>query len=197
MSAGTTAGGTASDDAVVAALVAGGHNVALGVPYTQFDSTIDLAGIDVVYLQASNNWAAGNMPLDGQQMLFDFIQNGGGLVTNEWTVWKSAAQNSFEVLSAYFPAELSSPFSTLSQMTFTQVEAELILNDGLDEEFTFPLTSVAGTHTFITPKAGSFIYYLLVHTEYEHLGRSDRVWGWLRPGTGSAPRGSTSARASC
>jgi len=159
MSAGTSVNGVASDDAVVAALVAGGHNVALGVPYNQFDSSIDLSGFDVVYLQASFNWTAGNMPLDGQEMLFEFIQNGGGLVTNEWTVWKSAAQSAFQVLSAYFPAELSSPFSTVSTMTFTQVEDEPILNDGLDEEFTFPLTSASGTHTFITPKAGSFIYY--------------------------------------
>jgi hypothetical protein len=119
----------------------------------------DLTGIDVVYLQASWNWTAGNMPVDGQNMLFDFIRDGGGLVTNEWTVWKAAANNSFEILNAYFPAELATPFSTLATMTFDQVEAEPTLNSGLPESFTFPLTSVSGTHTFIAPKPGAFTYY--------------------------------------
>lgn len=167
-----TAGGNAANDAaVVDALVAGGHTVTLGVPYYQFDSTVDLTGIDVVYLQASFNWGFGNMPVDGQEMLFSFVQNGGGLVTNEWTVWKAAAQNSFEILSAYFPAELDTPFSNLSTMTFTQVDAEPILNDGLDESFVFPLTSAAGTHTFITPKAGSFTYYSFT--------QNTQTWGGL------------------
>ncbi|MFI4855079.1 MAG: hypothetical protein ACIAQF_08905, partial [Phycisphaerales bacterium JB065] len=136
-----------------------GHTVTLGVAYTAFDATVDLSGIDVVYLQANWNWNTGNMPVDGQEMLFDFVRDGGGLVTNEWTVWKAAAQGSFEVLSAYFPAELDTPFSTLGEMTFTQVTPDPTLNDGLDSEFTFPLTNVSGTHTFIAAKPGAVTYY--------------------------------------
>jgi len=159
-SSGTSPTAQTNDQLVVDALIAGGHTVTLGVPYNQFTpDNVDLNGIDVVYLQASWNWTAGNMPVDGQNMLFDFIRAGGGLVTNEWTVWKAAANNSFEILNAYFPAELATPFSTLSSMTFNQVEAEPTLNDGLPESFTFPLTSVSGTHTFIAPKPGAFTYY--------------------------------------
>jgi hypothetical protein len=148
-----------NDNAVAAALANGGHTVTLGVPYTQFDATVDLTGIDVVYLQASWNWNIGDMPVDGQEMLFEFVRNGGGLVTNEWTVWKAAAQNTFAVLSPYFPSELDSPFSTLATMTFTQTTPEPTLNAGLPESFTFPLTSVSGTHTFIAAKPGAVGYY--------------------------------------
>jgi len=159
MSTGTSSIPVANDNAVVDALVNGGHTVTLGVPYTQFDSTIDLSNIDVVYLQASWNWNTGDMPIDGQEMLFEFVRNGGGLVTNEWTVWKAAAQDSFEVISPYFPSELDSPFSSVSTMTFTQTTPEPTLNAGLDPEFTFPLTNVAGTHTFIAAKPGAVGYY--------------------------------------
>lgn len=159
MTAGAGAGAAATDAAVVDQLTLHGHTVTLGVAYTAFDATVDLSGIDVVYLQANWNWNTGNMPVDGQEMLFDFVRGGGGLVTNEWTVWKAAAQGSFEVLSPYFPSELDSPFSTLSSMTFTQTTSEPTLNAGLEESFTFPLTNVSGTHTFIAAKPGAVGYY--------------------------------------
>ena len=159
MSTGTSSIPVANDNAVVDALTNGGHTVTLGVPYTQFDAAVDLTGIDVVYLQASWNWNTGDMPIDGQEMLFEFVRNGGGLVTNEWTVWKAAAQGSFEIISPYFPSELDSPFSTLATMTFTQTTPEPTLNAGLDPQFTFPLTSVSGTHTFIAAKPGAVGYY--------------------------------------
>lgn len=44
-------------------------------------------------------------------------------------------------------------------MTFTQTTPEPTLNAGLPESFTFPLTSVAGTHTFIAAKPGAVGYY--------------------------------------
>ncbi|MFU8829946.1 MAG: hypothetical protein ACNA8P_11015, partial [Phycisphaerales bacterium] len=65
-SSGTSPNAQTNDQLVVDALIAGGHTVTLGLPYNEFDSTIDLTGIDVVYLQASWNWTAGNMPDDGQ-----------------------------------------------------------------------------------------------------------------------------------
>lgn len=170
-SSGTGSIGVTTDALVVAALEAGGHTVTVGEQFFNFTGAIDLSGFDVVYLQANWNWNFGNMPADGQQNIFDFVSNGGGLVTNEWTVWKAAAQGSFEILNPYFPAELDTPFSTLASLTFTQVQPDPILNAGLPTEFTFPMTSVSGTHTFIAARPGALSYY--------NFTQSSQTWGGL------------------
>jgi len=171
VSSGTTTPALENDQLAINALTAGGHTVTVGVTYDQFNpANVDLTGIDVVYLQPSWNWEVGDMPIDGQQQLVDFINNGGGLVTSEWTVWKSETGQSFQLLAPLLPAGLAAPFSSLAEMTFEVDEADPILNEDLDDSFTFLLTSIQGTHTILEPRPGATTYYTFTQDDVQWAG---------------------------
>jgi hypothetical protein len=156
----TSSGNATFDTALVAALTSYGHSVTLGVPFTAFDGTQSLAGIQAVYLQANYNWNTGNMPAAGQTALANFVNNGGGLVTNEWILWKTAAEGAFSTLSAVFPAVATNSFDSQATYTMNQTTANPVLNAGLSSSITFALTSISGTDTNVSAvKAGATTYY--------------------------------------
>ncbi len=154
-----SSGNAATDNAVVATLQAYGHNVTLGVQYTQFDGSQSLAGIDVVYLQANYNWAAGDMPTAGQTALLNFINNGGGLVTCEWVIYLTAGGR-FATLNPAFPVVPTSSYNSNSTATFVQVTPDPILNAGLPTSSSFPLNNYAGTESnFGSVRTGAIVFY--------------------------------------
>ncbi len=57
----------------------------------EFDGSIDLADTDVIVLFDGVDWG-NDMPEAGQQAIVDFVNNGGGLVYDEWIVWEHAAR---------------------------------------------------------------------------------------------------------
>src|SRR5690349_12038987 len=67
------------DTTVADTLTAQGLVPTVGPTFTAFTSAVSLANTDVVYFQGNFNWASGDMPVDGQQNLLDFLTAGGGM----------------------------------------------------------------------------------------------------------------------
>jgi hypothetical protein len=158
----TSSGNAAADGALETILEGLGHNVTIGVSYLDFNGTQSLAGIDTVYLQTNYNWnqAPGDMPDAGQTALVNFVTSGGGLVTNEWTIWKTAAQDNFNILQSVFPVVPTVPFNGAATTTLSLVTADPVLNAGLPNSFDVPLESISGTETFFTSlQPGATVYY--------------------------------------
>lgn len=158
----TNSGNAAADNALVTMLQGFGHTVTLGVSYLAFDGTQSLAGHGVVYLQSNYNWSSGtlDMPIAGQTALVNFINSGGGLVTNEWTIWKTVSHNAFATLSTAFPVVPTAAFNGGGTTTYTQATPESMINAGLPAAFAVPLTTISGTETFFTSlRPGASTYY--------------------------------------
>ncbi len=134
------------------------HVVTVGVPYHQFDGTLDLSPYDAIYLQANSNWGVGDMPAPGQRQLINWVNCGGGLVTSEWTTWKIGS-DTFKLIDAIFPAARTREYSSPQTETYTKVSAEPAVNAGLPDSFTFNTTNYAGTESHLTPRQGALTFY--------------------------------------
>jgi hypothetical protein len=141
----------------------GAGNVFMGVQYINFDGTQVISSYDAVLLLANYNWASGggngDMPAGGQQALLDYVNAGHGLVTGEWTIWKTIS-TAFGTLRDAFPA--TSPngaFSTDPSTTYTKVNAPDQVSQGLPTSFTFTLTNIAGTESQLAAKPGAITFY--------------------------------------
>lgn len=165
-------GDATQDNAVQSALENLDQTVTMGEPYTAFVD-IDLSDYNAVLLQANYNWASGDMPLEGQLQLLDWVNCGGGLVTVEWVLWKTAAQGSFAALDRALPANPTSEFTySGAAITYRQVTPDPIMNAGLGSEFTFPAVDYAGTETYMEGRPGSTLFYNSVNLD-------DGVVGWV------------------
>jgi len=158
------------DNAVVATLQGAGHSVTVGPQYIDFDGTFSLAGVDTVYLQPNANWGAGDMPVEGQQDIIDFVQAGGGLVTCEWTIWKAYAQNSFLSIKPMLPAS-SGGYTSTDFTTYTSVTPDPVLNAGLPDAITFPEYNYSGSESTLYAIDGATVYYASSSAQ-------DGVIGW-------------------
>lgn len=158
----TSSGNVAADSALETILESFGHDVTIGASYLDFDGTQSLAGIETVYLQTNYNWSQGllDMPDAGQTVLRNFVLAGGGLVTNEWIIWKTVSHDSFNILQSVFPVMPSVAFNSATSTTFSLSTANPILNAGLPNSFVVPLESISGTETiFTTLQPGAVAYY--------------------------------------
>jgi hypothetical protein len=133
------------------------YSVTIGVPYTGFNGTLDLSPYQAILLTASANWSSGDMPVNGQTALVNYINSGGGLVTGEWLVWKSAYQ--FQTLAPVLPVLASTIYSSHSPITYSAATAQPILNAGLPTSFTFAADSFSGTETYFAPKPSATAFY--------------------------------------
>lgn len=134
-----------------------GHTVTIGNPYTTFTAT-ELSGVNVVLLFPNNNWNTGDMSLAAQTALVNFVNAGGGLVTSEWTNWKTGA-GSFATLDAILPVDSTTQYSGGSAITYTQVTPDATLNAGLATAFSFSGDNYAGVESYFTAKSGATVYY--------------------------------------
>ncbi len=149
----------AIDNAAIQALKSRGHNATLGPAAGVFDGTVNLTGIDTVYLQMNQNWNIADMPQSGQDLLLAFIENGGGLVTGEWLLYDSRDGGTwFKSLEFAFPGEYQGD-SQSGTTTFTEITPDATLNAGLADSFDFPLDSFGGTQTVVSAKCGATVYY--------------------------------------
>ncbi len=153
-----SSGDTELDGTLTQALMSYGHVVTVGVPYTQFDGTVDLSPYDAVYLQANQNWGAGDMPVAGQRQLINWVNCGGGLVTTEWTTWKIGS-GSFQLIDAIFPAARTTAYSYVTTETYVKATPDDTINTGLPDSFTFTTTDYGGTESQLTPRPGAATYY--------------------------------------
>jgi hypothetical protein len=153
------ASGDAGLDAAVQTRLAGfGHQVTMGPAYTAFTGD-GLTGQQVVYLQASVNWSAGDMPDAGQAALVAFVNGGGGLVTAEWTEWKVGALNQLQTLAAALPAVATADYNSDTPLTFDTMTTDPLIDAGLPASFVVTPDNVGGgtvTPFVATPTATTF-----------------------------------------
>jgi hypothetical protein len=170
-----SSGNAAEDTAIENSLESFGHSVDLGPQYINFNGTTNLAGYESVVLLTNYNWntSPGNMPAAGQTQLLNYVGAGGGLVTSEWLVWKTAAQAAFTILQAAIPVVPTVAFRGATQVTYSQVTPDPTLNAGLPASFTFNATNISGTETQFNPKPGATIFY---DSDYPLAGSG--VIGW-------------------
>lgn len=134
-----------------------GHTVIIGNPYTGFDPS-ELTGIDVVLLFPNYNWAAGDMPGASQTALLNFVQAGGGLVTAEWTNWKTGTGN-FASLEPILPVVATTQYTGGAAITYTPSTGDSLLGLGLTSAFTFTSDNFAGVESYFTAKPGATVYF--------------------------------------
>ncbi len=154
-----SAGSPTTDSALVAGLVAQGHTAVIGPNYWEFDTNFDLSPFDVVYIQGNGNWTQSDMPLDAQEMILDYAQQGAGVVFSEWVIWMVEARGVFQALGAAMPVEPIDRYRTTSSITFTENTSDPIVSDGLPATFDMPLTSFSGTESFLIPKENATVFY--------------------------------------
>ncbi len=150
------------DSQWVASLMASGHTVTIGQAWGEFDGSDPLAGIDVVVLTGSFNWNSwSDMPSAGQTALVDYVANGGGLITTEWTMWRGGdAVSSFAILEPVLPSEPTGyVFRTVSPVTYTIALADPVMNAGLPSSITFDPDSFSGTESLLVPKPGAIGFF--------------------------------------
>jgi hypothetical protein len=157
----------AADEDIHARLVACGFTVVDGVPHYSFDGSQSLAGIDAVLLPPYNNYSR-DMPNEGQIFLRNWIQNGGGLVTLEWTIWMYGI-GYLQTLGEAFPSQPTTPWRCATNITYTIATADPVLNANLPDSFSVPLYK---GETQIVPKPGATIFY---HTDFSG---GEGVIGW-------------------
>ncbi|WP_421947075.1 SdrD B-like domain-containing protein [Phaeodactylibacter xiamenensis] len=159
--------GDASNDNLMAAQLesTGRLSVAIGEEFWEMDGTEDLSAYDVVFLQANFNW---NNPLsaDAAANLTAYVENGGGLVTSEWSVWNAAyntGSGSWDALLPIFPVDLAEingyDYLGETDVTYTSVNSEPLVNDGVSSSFVFTPSDASGTVSLFTAKAGATVFY--------------------------------------
>jgi hypothetical protein len=170
-----SSGNAAEDAAIESALAAFGHSVDVGPQYINYNGTTNLSGYQSVVLLTNYNWSAPpfDMPAAGQTQLLNYISAGGGLVTSEWLVWKTGAQNVFNTLETAIPVFATASFRTAAQVTYSEVTPDPTLNAGLPDSLTFNATNIQGTETQFNPKPGATIFY---DSNYPTAGSG--VIGW-------------------
>ncbi len=137
-------------------LTGAGFSVTVRSPYVEFGAG-ELAGIEAVVLLPNFDWI-GDMPLASQAALVDFVEAGGGLITGEWTVWKTGT-GTFAELADILPVVATSSYTYGSPVTYTQATADAVINAGLPAAFSFPGDSFLGVETYFTAKPGATVFY--------------------------------------
>ncbi|MEN3001900.1 MAG: hypothetical protein ABDI19_08680 [Armatimonadota bacterium] len=155
------------DNALYDALTAHGLQVTRGVPYRDFDGSQSLNPYQVAVLAGAGNHD--DMPLAGQDVLIDWVRNGGGLVTLEWTLWAVGAINRFLRLRILFPAVYWHAYNYRDSIAYLRHTPDPLLNQGLG---TYLLLG-AGHEASIVEKPGAVRYY---RTDYPYGGAG--VVGW-------------------
>jgi hypothetical protein len=115
------------------------------------------------------------MPAAGQAELLSYVNGGGGLVTSEWTIWKTAEQADFGTLSAALPVIPNTAYSNGVLFTYSVVTPNATLNSGVPSSFSFTADPIAGTSTQFAAKPGATTYYT---SNLDFVGGSQGLIGW-------------------
>jgi len=149
-------GNAAGDSALINTLTSFGHTPTLGVQKQNFDGTQSLAGYGVVLLTDSYNWTVSGMPATGQTALLSYVNNGGGLITSEWTLW---AGGQFGIIAAAFPAVYGGTYTNAALTTYSINVADPVMDFNLPASFTFNLTNLSGTESRVVANLGATIFF--------------------------------------
>jgi hypothetical protein len=170
-------GDITTDNKVRKVLIQKGHTVTLGPEPLEWDGTqANLASYDVVVLLNNYNWnKAGDMPLEGQDAIVSFVNNGGGLVTGQWVDYL-VNSGKYQNLKPIIPT-IYQTYNYYTKATYTRGTPNKALNKNLPTSFQFSTNNIGGSEVTLAKKVGAVIYYWSGNTT--KVG----VAGW-RIGTG-------------
>ncbi len=156
-------GNTAVDAAYAAALTGQGHTPTIGVQWSAFDGTINLAPYNAVLMNHSANWGGSSqqVPVAGQLQLVNFVNNGGGLITTEWIIYNNGttAGTAYSTLMPILPATYGNNWNSVAQTTFSQVTPDPIINAGLPTSFLVDNDNFSGRETGLRARNGATVFY--------------------------------------
>jgi len=132
-----------------------------------FDGSELPGDYDLIIPGGAYNWWQGvSMPVNGQQAIVNFVSNGGALLTQEWIYWRIAVSpNSFTFLEPILPADSVAPWTTISSLSWLEVNYNSIISNNIPSEYSWNAADVDGTITFIdSVKDNATIFYDFVST---------------------------------
>lgn len=155
-----SSGNTTTDQRVLEVLSSGGFSPTLGIQPGEFTgSEVDLTQFIAVVLQHSHNWPNSVLPVAGENSLVEYVQNGGGLVTGEWIIWRYGYEgNTSAPISTILPATYTYCCGS-SRTTYSVDTPDAVINAGLPDSFDLTLTSLGGYETGLDPKPGAIAFY--------------------------------------
>lgn len=158
-------GDAATDSNVISILNNAGHTATLGSQLSSMDGAEDLSSYDAVYLQNSYNWDQSIMEAAALNLANYVTEQGGGLVTAEWTVWSAYTESGWEPIQEILPVEYVD-YTYPTACTFTQVTADETINYNLGLSFDFVPSDSDGSFTHMILKPGATEYYS-AKTDYD------------------------------
>jgi len=165
-----SSGNTTTDQRILEVLSSGGFNPTLGIQPGEFTgSQVDLTLFAAVVLQHSHNWPNSILPVAGENSLVEYVQNGGGLVTAEWIIWRySSLGTSTSPISAILPATYTYCCGG-ADTTYVVDTPDAVINAGLPNSFDLKLTTLGGYETGLDPKPGATAFYSSTTTGHSGL----------------------------
>jgi hypothetical protein len=129
-------------------LTAQGDAVTVGPTYTNFAGG-NLSGYSDVLLVPNGSYVPmGDMPVSGQQALFNYVNSGGGLVTSEWLMQDIVNGHQFQTLFPVLPFSPGFDVATSNTpITFSALTKDPVMNANLPNSFTFPTGNGTGNTT--------------------------------------------------
>ena len=163
-----SSGNDAFDNQLMSSLASNGVNATLGVRFGDLNESTDLTGFSAVYAQYNYNWNLDSITAAAQNRLISFLGTGGGVVTNEWVMWRQPS-----LLLPYMPTTYQS-YRGATEATFTKTTADNpTINAGLPDSFTFSLTNLSGSESHLVAKEGATTFY-----RSDHAADAAGLAGW-------------------
>jgi uncharacterized repeat protein (TIGR01451 family) len=171
-------GGNATSDAtVIDALTAGGHVVTAGVQTSVWDGTqANLNDYDVVVVLDNFNYIS-MIPVAGRTALVDYVSGGGGIVTSEWLNYLTSCNVFYPEFAGLMPV-LCRGYDYARSTTYSQVQPDSIIDDGLPSSFDVNLRDLTGTESILIAKEGAMVFFDSSNGGVPGVG----VAGWDVPG---------------
>ncbi|MFN3690814.1 MAG: hypothetical protein ACK4UU_07820, partial [Fimbriimonadales bacterium] len=159
-------GEVSRDSAYQNAFISQGLTLAWTIPYYEFSAASLLQQCDVVVLAPVQNYY--DMPVAGQWALESWVQEGGGLVTVEWTLWSRAYGGLFVGLRDLLPAN-ATRFHAQRAVQYTLRVEDPVLSAGLGASLALGVLHETRIHA----RADATVFYVS-----DYASDSAGVVGW-------------------
>lgn len=151
--------GNATYDAnTVTLLNANGMSATIGLDATTLTTSTNLSGFDAIYLNNNYNWTSG-ISAAAEQAIVNFVANGKGLVTNEWTMWRNGSGGGLSILDPILPSVYGPSWRSTTSVTYTRQTANALLDIGVAPVFAFDPGDAAGAESSLNARSGATVYY--------------------------------------
>lgn len=151
-------GQSAADSALASVLEDRGLDVTIGPAVPSWDGTqFDLSEFAAVAVPHNFNWT-GALQGTGIAALADFVLEGGGLVTGEWSLWGAFSRRQASFLTLV-PVEDYCGYNHAVSTTYSRATRDSVIHDGLPPSFNFPLANIGGTESCFGARPEAKVFF--------------------------------------